>query len=277
MRAILAVLGLISTPALAGGGDMSTTDRKEITSSYCKKDADCQEYLSFQNVVSASCKIEKYSRGKCVLNMRYCHNAPNHIATWNHETKKCHLTPAIPELGIMCYNDSDCPQGGGVASYNDAQVSMKTRCITFNEDYNFGICHLELVDASCCAWGIDTNGVCLPQSKYCFSNNDCYADKQVCHNNQCQTPSFSQEVGDGNVCDTLDDCGGDMISWGKLCVPTLFASSTGKLCQECKPDDSTNVGIDPGCTAERPNCKWGASWNDKLTAESRSYYSCHPQ
>ena len=270
MKKILAVLGLISTPTLAG----VVHQTKIIESSSCIANIDCKEFLELPNVTATACR-KVASGSKCVVRFGTCLEITDHVGTYNKTTKICDYKAVMPELGITCYSDSDCVQDAGIANINDTFVTFSTQCMMLGGK-NFGVCTDQVAYAICCAWGTDETGMCLPQSKYCFSNSDCYTDNQVCHNNQCQTPSFSQEVGDGNTCNTNNDCDGDMISWGKLCVEAV-QSPTGNLCQECAPNTKKTGLYDIGCTEERPYCSWGLSWKDPVTAEMRSYYGCSTQ
>lgn len=271
MRTFMALLSLISATALAGSNGTSF-DNKLMESSSCITDTDCKEFLALPDVTAAACRKVSTTKSKCLIRFATCPAITDHVGKYNKVTKACEYKLVMPELGITCYSGNDCGMAGALSQVNDTMITFMNTCVLF-EGKSFGICRGEVTDATCCAWGMDDTGMCLPQTKYCFSNVDCYADEQVCHNNQCQTPSFSQEVGSGNVCNTNNDCGGNMISWGKLCIPTLFNSSTGNLCQECKQGSAFN-GVDAGCTQERPYCKWGPSWNDPLTAAKRSVYLC---
>ena len=268
----LATSLLVAAPALAGGNG-TVHKRTVLEGTTCTADAGCKELTKLPQVTSAKCiKTGKY-KGKCYIQWDECLQVdPNWIGTWNPALGFCEFQPKIPD-DALCFSDEDCGAGGGVSQFGNVLVSEGAVCDILNPaPFKFGVCAAIAVGATCCAWGMNEDGSCLPQPKYCFSNADCYADGMTCQDHICKLATFSQQLGDGNVCQFQSECASS--PWGQVCVWTQSNSSTGALCQECTQKDEDNNGIDDGCSPERPVCHWGISWPDPVTAEYRSYYQC---
>jgi hypothetical protein len=103
---------------------------------------------------------------------------------------------------------------------------------------------------------------CEPTEPRCIVNIDCYWPRQgVCDSKagQCIDGNESEVLGEGNVCETDDDCQGS--TWGSHCLVSEVHGLG--LCQECREDSN--------CPIEAPTCSWGLwGWDGNF----RSFNYC---
>lgn len=258
---IISVLAFTNT-AFAGGSG-GTVYNRLYTKVPCTSVSQCNQFLSLPQVTDVAC-----TQKVCMIRYGVCPEFTGYTSKWNATTKACDAFLKAPS-DLICSTDAECQGSPGAGLYGDVLADIRQYCDK-QPGVAQGICTTYLAEATCCAWGFDGAGNCLPKADYCFSNSDCFTKDQACVNHECRTPSFSTVIGDGNVCLTNQDCNVPG-TWGLLCVDG--GSPLGSQCQECSAIDTDGDNVDDGCTPERPYCMWGISWSGPLGGK-RSFNEC---
>lgn len=158
----LLLMCFISFSAHAGGNGTILTP-VIIEATQCTNNSDCEGLLKLPQAVKTGCVLnKKINKKQCTVLFGSCMNFPGYQGKWDETTKKCDFVLVMPNNGLICYSDADCGAGGGMAEYNDTLVTFGAGCVPV-PDANFGICTNVVTDAHCCAWGMDTEGLCNPQ------------------------------------------------------------------------------------------------------------------
>ncbi|MFH1286709.1 MAG: hypothetical protein ABII02_03075 [Candidatus Magasanikbacteria bacterium] len=157
-------------------------------------------------------------------------------------------------LGDYC-NAGACIPGSFGCETDDPCIEASC---AYSDIYEQDVCFFALTNPN--AMCVQTRksqhegGCVISSCEPCNWDTECYHPQhQVCApGGYCTDGVLSDEIGDGNFCQTDDDCTGSV--WGPHCIPDGISGKS--LCQECQDSDE--------CPAEYPVCVWGQwGWPDE--------------